>query len=83
MKKLIAVLALGLVAGCGIVERSAAPPRVAGNHTVCWNAHGYPFPQPPAPCPPCWEPEPFAQPLPLGVADPCILRQRAIGDVEG
>jgi hypothetical protein len=71
MKKLALLLLAVPLAGCGLVARSPAPPRVNYETTVCWNAHGYAIPQEPGPCPPCWFPEAPAVKLPLGTIDEC------------
>lgn len=52
------------------------PDTTTPGYTVCYEAHGLPFPQPPGPCPPCWAPTPPPVPLPYGQNDPCVLAQQ-------
>lgn len=67
----VAVFVVLLAAPAAADDREPAAPLDGTNGYVCWNAHGYPLPQPEPTCPPCWSGAPPPNPLPLGTADPC------------
>ncbi len=75
IRVLTALAVLALVVTCGTAwaaeTREPATPLDGTHGYICWNNEGYPLSQPEPTCPPCWHGQPPANPIPVGIVDPC------------